>query len=1342
VALRILIDLQGAQNNSRHRGIGRYSLALTKGIARNAGEHKVFVLLNGLFPETIDAIQSSLSSLISRDRFLIFQCAGPVAELNGENSWRRRTAEILREQVIDSLAPDIVLITSMVEGADDDTVTTIGCIRSRVPSAAILYDLIPLLDPDRYIGWETARRWYFNKMDSLRRADLLLAISQFSMDDAIRELKIEPKRITNISSAADISFSSTNVSVDHGAAIASRFGIVRKFVMHSSAFDPRKNFQGLVRAYAALPRKVRYKYQLVLVCKLDPAGRQELTTLAAELGLAKGEMVLTGFVSDDDLVALYTSCYLFVFPSFQEGFGLPALEAMSCGTATLGSSLTSVPEVIGHRDALFDPGSIENMTSIIQRALTDSDFYQFLKDHAKAQAAKFSWDDTALRALASMEEAVTQYNRNTADFPSKFFNTSHIFDALAEVTRDYPATKLELLDLARCIQANDSAVNKLKASASFGGAMTWRIEGPFDSTYSLALLNRETSRALSALGHKVILHSTEGPGDFAANAQFLKVNPDVDAMHRRVIDYPHHTADVVSRNLYPPRVADMEGQLNLLHHYAWEESGFPSLWVADFNGHLDGITCLSTHVEKVLIDNGVHVPMTVSGAGVDHWERIVAADSFRIEARTFRFLHVSSCFPRKGIDALLVAYGKSFTDADDVSLVIKTFANPHNDVRHSLSECQLRSPNFPNVVVIEGDMTDSDLKALYQQCHVLVAPSRAEGFGLPLAEALLSGLPVITTAWSGQLDFCNEGTAWLVDYKFKRAETHFNLPQSVWAEPYVDDLSKALRTAFTADPCERIAKATAGRRLLLDNFKWSDVAARLVLSARYWQTSSPKENSAKIGWITTWNTKCGIASYSERLLAHFSERVIIFAPHETNIVGEDGPNCVRSWRSSKLENGFEELAEQIGGLGLNTLVLQFNYSFYNFFQLKNFIHEQINAGRVMIVMLHSTGDPESLSDWNWKLAQIAPALARCHRLLVHSVNDLNRLKRLDLIENVSLFPHGIPEFGYSEELTRQNEMPLIASYGYCLPHKGLLELVDAVALLRDTGAPVRLRLVNAEYPAEVSAKLVSAIIQRVADLGLDGLVELNNSYLSDSESYGLLRDADLIVFPYHQTNESASGAVRLALSTKRPVAVTPIPIFDDLGDAVHRFSGVEPQDLAKGMLRILGSIRQCSQEAKAVEALAETWRGAHGYSGLSARLQSMCVALSRYGSSTALVFDGSSRQLKTKVGQISGRSLLSTGVAGYLSFGPYASLAAGSYRVVVSGAYSLPLGSEAKFDVCSSGGKNVHAQLDLSGHDEAEIADVTISLAKGCGDLELRILVNDLAKVRLDRIAVHSAEIA
>src|SRR6202041_3201342 len=224
--------------------------------------------------------------------------------------------------------------------------------------------------------------------------------------------------------------------------------------MHSSAFEARKNFQGLIRAYAGLSKSLRSQYQLVLVCKIDNSGRNELNNLASSVGLSPGDLVLTGFVPDEDLIALSPACHLFVFPSFQEGFGLPALEAMRCGTPTIGSNATSVPEVIGRVDALFNPASIPDMSALILKALTDADFYQSLKDHAKVQAAKFSWDETALRVIRGLEKLIDRPYPPLQSVTNDAATREDMLEAVAEVAHCITRSDFEILELARAIEAN------------------------------------------------------------------------------------------------------------------------------------------------------------------------------------------------------------------------------------------------------------------------------------------------------------------------------------------------------------------------------------------------------------------------------------------------------------------------------------------------------------------------------------------------------------------------------------------------------------------------------------------------------------------------------------------------------------------------------------------------------------------------------------------------------------------------------------------------------------------------------------------------------------------------
>lgn len=1210
--MRILIDMQGAQTESRFRGIGRYSLSIAQAIARHAGSHEVWLALNGAFPESLEDLRAAFAGLVPPERIVVFDVPRPVAEHETTNRWRARAAEHVRAHFLAELQADVVLVTSLFEGYVDDAVTRIDTAAHGSKTVVILYDLIPYLKPEVYLPTTVLRQYYDRKIASLRNADLLLSISAYSREEAVATLGLDAQRVVNISTAVDGRFRRMQYPAELCGALRERLGIRRDIVMYApGGFDSRKNFDGLIQAYAQLPRRYRDAYQLVIVSKINRGDQVNLLGLASQAGLDEDELVLTGYVSDDELVMLYNMADLFVFPSKHEGFGLPVLEAMACGAPVIGSNATSVPEVIGNEDALFDPLQPAAIAAKLEQLMSDDALRERLREQGLAQARTFSWDRSGIAAVAAMEALVAGMPA-LADLPwerQQQVSAQRYRDLLARVAAEYrsapQANDEELKALADVMARNLQQTERIRRSRVLPGKLSWRLEGPFDSSYSLALLNRETAQALSSLGHDVALHSTEGPGDFAPNPAFLEANPEIAQLHGRVATLRQEDADACSRNLYPPRVEDMRGRFNMLHHYAWEESAFPYEWASAFNEHLQAMTCLSTHVQKVMIDQGVHIPMSTSGCGVDHWERVQADRSRPCPGRAFRFLHVSSCFPRKGADVLLRAYGEAFSDADDVTLVIKTFANPHNEIHTWLADARRDNPAYPDVVILEEDMSDAQLKGLLEQCHALVAPSRAEGFGMPLAEAMLSGLPVITTGWSGQLDFCNPDTAWLVDFHFAPAQTHFGLFGSVWAEPDQAHLARTMREVHDLPAHERRVKADQGRALLMSQFKWRDVAERLVDAARAFSKPG-RADEQKIGWISTWNTKCGIATYSAHLIHSLPAPVTVFAPHAAERTAADGAEVVRCWEAGDNDT-LDELAAAIDAAGVTTLVLQFNYGFFQFERLAAFLAAQREAGRIVIAMLHATIDPAHVP--HKRLDMLVPGLRACERVLVHSVGDLNRLKGYGLLENVTLFPHGVLDWPEPAERAASRSFR-VASYGFFLPHKGLPELVTAISLLRQDGRDVRLNMVNAEYPIGESAALVAQVKDLVRQLGVGDRVDMCTDFLDDHDSLAKLDAADLIVFPYQNTGESASGAVRYGLASGRPVAVTPLAIFDDVSRVTFRFDGQSPREIADGIARLMDEIDAGGAgRVEQVRAEAQRWRASHRYSRLGERLLNMMSAL-------------------------------------------------------------------------------------------------------------------------------------
>jgi glycosyltransferase involved in cell wall biosynthesis len=733
----------------------------------------------------------------------------------------------------------------------------------------------------------------------------------------------------------------------------------------------------------------------------------------------------------------------------------------------------------------------------------------------------------------------------------------------------------------------------------------WLLEGPFDSSYSLAVVNRELAKALARAGEQMALVSRDGPGPFAPDRAFLALNPDIDEMVQRAD--PETDPSVTLRNQYPPQVMNMRGQLRVLSTYAWEESGLSVEWVREFNKTLDLITVPSTFVAKILRDNGVHVPIHVVGEGGDH---VLGSDGVAARSRhedgPFRFLHVSSCFPRKGVDVLLAAWGAAFTKHDPVELVIKTFPNIHNNVDAEIRAFEERHPHAPAITLINQNIDAAAMWTLYGSAGALVCPTRGEGFGLPLAEALAMGKPVITTGYGGQSDFCRPDTAWLCDYRFDYARTHFDVVNSVWVEPDVESLAGLLREVFEAPPSERLRRADAGRTLILSRYTWDLVARRTqsaIAAAR--KSSSANPRLPTIGVISTWNSRCGIAAYAQSLLGGISpERLRVFASKVAEALRPDESFVSRCWIEG-WNDPLNDLFLEVQAAHLDVVVLQFNFGFFQPAALKRLLDKLHFEGILVFMTMHATMDVD-LPDMKVRLGDIREELARICRLLVHSVHDLNRLKDIGLVENVALFPMGLPQpFAGDRQAIRHSlgldGKTIVASFGYLLPNKGLPELIRAFALVHAKLPDTHLLMLNALYPVAASEEERDACLDEIRRLGIQYGVTLVTDFLDEGEVLARLAAATIVVYPYQRTQESASAAVKMGFASGAAVAVTPLPIFADVMTMSHVLPGTSPADIADGLMSLLSdpvrrSVLQEQQRA---------WVAAHDWATLSDRLDGL-----------------------------------------------------------------------------------------------------------------------------------------
>lgn len=928
---------------------------------------------------------------------------------------------------------------------------------------------------------------------------------------------------------------------------------------------PHKNQLALIEAFACLRRRLDMPLQLNLVGGFTvPEYRDVLLTRIAELGL--GESVcLTGKVDEASLAAHYRNSDLFVCLSRHEGFGMPLIEAMAHDLPVLAynAPASNILHTLAGAGLVLDSEAPEDCAAAITQLLENPALRRYLRQQGRARLAEF------------------RYQR--------------LYDRL----RDY------LAGFAIELPVHAFAEQSLAVQPSIDE----RIEGPFDSSYSLALVNRELARALAEEGRRVALRSTEGPGPISVSAEFLRDHPDCAALYHQAEAPAAH----VLRLLYPPRVTGMEGDLNVLSCYGWEESALPQAFCRDFNQHLHLITSMSSWVTRTLQDNGVTTPIVTVGLGADHILR-VEPDARQLPPLTpadgwLTLLHVSSCFPRKGVDVLLAAYGATFSASDRVRLIIKTFPNPHHDITAELAAWRAAHPAAPAVELINQDLPDAALRALYQLADVLVAPSRGEGFGLPLAEAMLHRLPVITTARGGQADFCTPDTAWLIDCQPARAQSHLKAAASIWFEPSVTHLIKILAEFADAFMTGRLeaytqAQVNAAEALIRQRFTWRAVARATCQALEAVRQAPLFKPAPRLGCITTWNSACGIATYSRHLLQPaFAGSAVVFANRNAQLTGEDESWVQRCWQAGEGDD-LHGLRAAISAAGINSLLIQFNFSFFALPAFAELLHWAQEQCIHTLVTFHSTADVQH-GEVLKSLRDIAPALRGCARLLVHSVADLRRLEGMGLADNLLLFPHGVtqqalPVPGPVQQAAGLEGKRVIASYGFLLPHKGIGELIEAFAALASERADLHLLLVTACYPIAESAALAEQYRQRMAAPDLAGRVTLITDYLSDAESLAWLALADCVVFPYQHTQESSSAAVRWGLATGKPVLCTPLDIFEDVAEAVTFLPGTDVAALQAGLCQALDHGLQIRQGE---------WLKSHAWSIISIRLRNLLVAL-------------------------------------------------------------------------------------------------------------------------------------
>lgn len=333
---------------------------------------------------------NTLNKINQNDDFLVFLPTDSTLTLNSnfkintvqdvsnDNFWE----EVRVPNIINSTDMDIYHVPQNGVGLSDN----INCHK-----VITLHDIIPLKMP------ETVSNRYLNIFNNempqiLNNCDGIITVSEFSKQDIAKEYNIPKEKIYVTHLAAEDIYRPLSKTICKKS-INEKYGISDDFILYVGGFSPRKNIIGLIESFSLLKESKRKNLKLVITGKKG-ISYDKYKQRAIELKVSDN-IIFTDFIALEDLPIFYNACEVLVYPSFYEGFGLPPLEAMACGTPVITSNLTSLPEVCNNSAFLINPYDVNELSYAIERVVSDSLLKLTMIQKGLSLSNKYSWEKTA-----------------------------------------------------------------------------------------------------------------------------------------------------------------------------------------------------------------------------------------------------------------------------------------------------------------------------------------------------------------------------------------------------------------------------------------------------------------------------------------------------------------------------------------------------------------------------------------------------------------------------------------------------------------------------------------------------------------------------------------------------------------------------------------------------------------------------------------------------------------------------------------------------------------------------------------------------------------------------------
>lgn len=443
--MHVTIDIQAALGESRDRGIGKYSLELLEALA---GLDAINISCAGNASRE-SFLYSGHLSRIPREKFLGYQL--PESHSMDARQLHLMQSEALR-RFYTGLDTDVIHISSLYETLPQFIAWGPQLLNgdfshlSDTVVSATFYDAIPSIYPNHYLPTPTLRMLNEAAEKVYSKLDLIFAISESARRDAITHFHISPEQVVNIGSAAGDFYCKLPVKNPLLNKMREKINPDHKKVIFYTGFgDFRKNHAGLLKAFDQLPQHLLDN--TILVFSAFFPDEQKNVLLASCNHISHEQVTFTGWLTNEELRALYNLADLFVFPSLYEGFGLPVLEAMKCGTPVIISNTSSLPEVFDLPEAQFDPQNTAQMTDRIIQGLTNQPFRKKLVRYGLERQKIFTWKKVAETAVAAWTNTLTEKKKRSTKIFAPLFKPNGETETSVKKLVQQTAASLNLEDI-------------------------------------------------------------------------------------------------------------------------------------------------------------------------------------------------------------------------------------------------------------------------------------------------------------------------------------------------------------------------------------------------------------------------------------------------------------------------------------------------------------------------------------------------------------------------------------------------------------------------------------------------------------------------------------------------------------------------------------------------------------------------------------------------------------------------------------------------------------------------------------------------------------------------------